>query len=155
MKRPAPDKPTTWDLVVFNSLPGDCLDTTRAESWKSLETISSGMFAFDRRKPDVLEEHNGKAILYEFKPKGKKYKYADALVTPTSFLFVATYFPDEPYEEKIVFRTDRVLVLASGPANIRIYFNRANPPDSLTSTHCLRLMLKAGQLFNQPAPPCK
>lgn len=155
MGRPALEKPTTWDLVVFNHLIFHCLDTTRVEPWQRLQTMTSAFFAFERRKPDVLEEQNGKAALYEFTRKGSKTKRADAVVSNESFLFASTFFADEVYEEKIVYRTDRVLVLASGPEHIRIYFNRVNPPDSLTASQCLRLMGKAGQLFGQPLRPCK
>jgi hypothetical protein len=153
--RPAAEKPTTWDLVVFQHLIFHCLDTTRAEPWQSLQTMTAAFFAFERRRPDVLEEHNGKAALYEFARNGRKTKRADAVVANASFLFASTFFADEVYEEKIVYRTDRVLVLASGPEHINIYFNRENPPDSLTAAQCLRFMGKAGQLFGQPASPCK
>lgn len=153
--RPAAEKPTTWDLVVFNYLIFNCLDTMRAEPWQSLQTMTAAFFAFERRRPDVLEEHNGKAALYEFARNGRKKIRANAVVANASFLFSSTFFADEVHEEKIVYRTDRVLVLASGPKHIRIYFNRGNPPDSLTAAQCLRFMGKAGQLFGQPAPPCK
>ncbi|MBO2012919.1 hypothetical protein [Hymenobacter negativus] len=117
--------------------------------------MTSGFFAFERRKADVLEEQKGEASLYEFNRKGSKTKKADALVTPDSFLFASTFFPDEVYEEKIVHRTNHVLVLAHGPENIHIYFNHINPPDSLTAAQCSRLMVKAVQLSGKPALPCK
>lgn len=162
--RPAPSmRPPTkairWDLVVFDHLLNDCLDTTRVlwwqHTWHYMHTRTSAYFAFQRLRNNVLIEQNGKATLYERTQTGKATKRAEGLVRPDSFLFETTGLPGDIYEEKVIKRTDRYLVLSHKPGSLNIYFNRVNPPDSLTAADCYFLMWQTGQRFRQPIPVCK
>lgn len=154
-----PTKVITWDLVVFEHLLDDCLDTTlvslRQHTWQDMYARTSAYFAFQRLRNDVLIEQNGKATLYERTRIGKMTKRAEGLVRPDSFLFETTGLPGDIYEDKIIKRTDRYLVLSHRPGSLNIYFNRVNPPDSLTVPDCYFLMLQTGQRFRQPIPVCK